>query len=37
MGYCSEGPNLVINGKIIKGINAAEAEAILDRELQNIK
>jgi len=37
MGHCSEGPNLVINGKLISGINVADAESILDRELEYIK
>lgn len=37
MGHCSEGPNLVINGRLIQGVTASRAEAILDGELQSIK
>jgi len=36
MGHCNEGPNLVINGKLIKGIKDVDAEAILDKELHEI-
>ncbi len=37
IGHCSEGPNIVMNGKLISGITASEAEEILDRELINIR
>lgn len=37
MGLCSEGPNIVINGKIISGITESEAESVLDKELQGIR
>ncbi|NMC41744.1 MAG: (2Fe-2S) ferredoxin domain-containing protein [Bacteroidales bacterium] len=32
-GHCSNGPNIVINGKIIEGISVSDIEEILSREL----
>ena len=37
LSHCSNGPNLVINGKIIEGVSLALAEKILDEELGNSK
>jgi len=37
LDHCSNGPNLVINGKIIEGVSLALAERILDEELRSIK
>jgi NADH:ubiquinone oxidoreductase subunit E len=30
LGHCSNGPNLVINGKVFEGVNLTIAERILD-------
>lgn len=32
-GHCSNGPNIVINGKIIEGVSISDVEDILSREL----
>ncbi|HPC99124.1 MAG TPA: NAD(P)H-dependent oxidoreductase subunit E [Bacteroidales bacterium] len=32
-GHCSNGPNIVINGKIIEGVSISDIEEILSREL----
>jgi len=37
LGHCSDGPNLVINGKIIEGVGLSQVEKILEDELANIK
>jgi NADH:ubiquinone oxidoreductase subunit E len=37
MDNCSNGPNLMINGKIIEGITLAGVEVILDKELAKLK
>ena len=37
MGNCTNGPNLLINGKITEGINMAVIESILDKELAKLK
>jgi NADH:ubiquinone oxidoreductase subunit E len=37
LDHCSNGPNLVINGKIIEGVGMALVEKILDEELGNVK
>jgi NADH:ubiquinone oxidoreductase subunit E len=37
LDHCSNGPNLVINGKIIEGVSLSMAEKILDEELGNFK
>jgi NADH:ubiquinone oxidoreductase subunit E len=37
MGQCSNGPNLTINGKIIKGVNLSQIERILINEFGNLK
>lgn len=37
LGHCSNGPNLVINGKVIEGIGLVRAEKILEDELGNLK
>jgi NADH:ubiquinone oxidoreductase subunit E len=36
LGHCSEGPNLVINGKIIEGVGIVQVEKILEDELDNL-
>lgn len=36
MGHCSNGPVIVINGKIIENVSMSELEAILDREFGNL-
>ena len=37
MDNCSNGPNLMINGKIIEGITLTGVEVILDKELAKLK
>jgi len=37
LGHCSNGPNLVINGKVIEGIGLTQVEKILEDELGNLK
>ena len=37
LGHCSNGPNLVINGKVIEGVGLTQVEKILEDELGNIK
>ena len=35
LGHCSNGPNLVINGKVIEGVGIAQVEQILEEEIGN--
>jgi NADH:ubiquinone oxidoreductase subunit E len=37
LGHCSNGPNLVINGKVIEGVGLAQVEKILEDELGDLK
>jgi NADH:ubiquinone oxidoreductase subunit E len=37
LGHCSNGPNLVINGKVIEGVGLAQVEKILEDEIGNLK
>ena len=37
LGHCSNGPNLVMNGKVIEGIGLSQVEKILEDELGNLK
>jgi NADH:ubiquinone oxidoreductase subunit E len=37
LGHCSNGPNLVINGRIIEGVSLDVAEKILTQYLSDIK
>ena len=37
LGHCSNGPNLVINGKVIEGVGLAQVEKILEDEIENLK
>ncbi len=37
LGHCSNGPNLVINGKIIEGVSLDQAEKILSEYLSDFK
>lgn len=37
LGHCSNGPNLVINGKVIEGVGLTQVEKILEDELGNLK
>jgi NADH:ubiquinone oxidoreductase subunit E len=37
LGHCSNGPNLIINGKVIEGVGLAQVEKILEKELGNLK
>lgn len=37
LGNCSDGPNLVIDGKIIKGVTPELAEKILEEYLGELK
>jgi NADH:ubiquinone oxidoreductase subunit E len=32
MGHCSNGPNLIINGVSIEGVNLSKIESILEKE-----
>jgi len=37
LDHCSNGPNLVINGKIFEGVGLGQVEKILEDELGNLK
>jgi NADH:ubiquinone oxidoreductase subunit E len=37
LDQCSNGPNLVINGRIINGVSKSMVERILEKELENIR
>ena len=37
LDHCSNGPNLVINGKIFEGVGLGQVEKILENELGNLK
>jgi NADH:ubiquinone oxidoreductase subunit E len=37
LGHCSNGPNLIINGKVIEGVGLAQVEKILEDEIGNLK
>lgn len=37
LGHCSNGPNLVINGKIIEGVSLDMAEKILAEYLSDLR
>jgi NADH:ubiquinone oxidoreductase subunit E len=37
LGHCSNGPNLIINGKVIEGVGLSQVEKILEDELGNLK
>lgn len=37
MGHCSNGPNLMINGKIIENVSLTAIEGILNTELSKLK
>jgi NADH:ubiquinone oxidoreductase subunit E len=37
IGHCSNGPNLVINGKVIEGVGLVQVEKILEAEIGNLK
>jgi NADH:ubiquinone oxidoreductase subunit E len=37
LGHCSNGPNLVINGKVLVGVGLAQAEKLLEEEIGNLK
>ena len=37
LGHCSNGPNLVINGKVIEGVGLALVDKILEDEIGNLK
>jgi NADH:ubiquinone oxidoreductase subunit E len=37
LGNCSEGPNLVIDGKVINGVTREAAEKILEEYLGDLK
>jgi NADH:ubiquinone oxidoreductase subunit E len=37
LGHCSNGPNLVINGKVIEGVGLTQVEKILEDELGDLK
>jgi NADH:ubiquinone oxidoreductase subunit E len=36
-GHCSNGPNLVIDGKVIEGVGLGQVEKILEEEIGNSK
>lgn len=36
MGYCNEGPVIVINDRLIKDVGQPEIESILDQEFENL-
>lgn len=36
LGHCTNGPNLVINGKIIEGMNREMVEKILEENLSGV-
>jgi NADH:ubiquinone oxidoreductase subunit E len=37
LGHCSNGPNLVIDGKVIEGVTIEKAEKILEEYLAGIR
>jgi NADH:ubiquinone oxidoreductase subunit E len=37
MGHCSNGPNMIVNGKVIEGVGLSLAEKILHDETDNLK
>jgi len=37
LGHCSNGPNLIINGKIIEGVSLDMAEKILAEYISDLK
>ncbi|MGD0583932.1 MAG: NAD(P)H-dependent oxidoreductase subunit E [Bacteroidales bacterium] len=37
LGHCSNGPNLVIDGKIIEGVTSDRIEKILEENLADIR
>jgi NADH:ubiquinone oxidoreductase subunit E len=37
LGHCSNGPNLVINGKVIEGVGLSRVEKILEDEIGKLK
>jgi NADH:ubiquinone oxidoreductase subunit E len=37
LGHCSNGPNLIINERVIEGIGIAQVEKILENELGKLK
>ena len=37
LGHCSNGPNLVINGRVIESVTADKIEKILEEHLAEIK
>jgi NADH:ubiquinone oxidoreductase subunit E len=37
MGQCTNGPNLMINGRIVENVSLQAIEGILDRELSRLK
>lgn len=37
LGHCSNGPNLVMNGKVIEGVGLTQVEKILEDELGNLR
>jgi NADH:ubiquinone oxidoreductase subunit E len=37
LGHCSNGPNLVIDGKVIEGVGLSQVEKILEEEIGNSK
>jgi NADH:ubiquinone oxidoreductase subunit E len=36
-GHCSNGPNMVINGKVIEGVTLDKVERILEENLAELK
>ena len=37
LGHCSNGPNLIINGKAIEGVGLTQVEKIMENELGRTK
>jgi len=37
LGHCTDGPNMVINGKVIEGVSLSRAEMILAEYLSDLK
>jgi NADH:ubiquinone oxidoreductase subunit E len=37
LGHCSNGPNLIIDGRVIEGVGIAQVEKILEEEIGNSK
>lgn len=37
LGLCSKGPNMLVNGRIIEGVDITRVEKILEEELATIK